>query len=244
MTDYQQPPPTHPVYFFMITKHSLKLTILLGLIVSKPILSQSLGAIPKTSKDGLDYIVTLPEDYSKNRESAPLLLFLHGGDGSNTKHHPKKYATQAGLEFPFLVVAPHCNSGCSWSSVNYDALLSEVLQEYNVDRKRIYITGYSMGGYGTWSAITKSPDWFTAASPICGGGNASTICKAKNLAIRAYHGDKDSITPYTGSKQLIQTLKDCDTQAELITIKGEDHWIWPELFQSNDFYSWFLTQSK
>ncbi len=207
--------------------------------------SQSLDAIDKTSKKtGLKYLVTLPEGYQSSGEASPLILFLHGGDGSNTKHHPKKYAAQAGIAFPFMVVAPHCNSGCSWSSVDYEALLGEVLQEYNVDKNRIYITGYSMGGYGTWSAITKSPDLFAAAAPIAGGGNASTICNAKGIPIRAYHGNKDSVTPYSGSERLVKALKECGAAAELFTIEGGNHGIWPALFKDKRFYDWFLKHSK
>lgn len=192
----------------------------------------------------LDYLVTLPEEYKKSGSPSPLILFLHGGDGSNTKHNPRKYADRAKLDFPFIVVAPHCNRGCRWSGVDFNALLDEVISDYNVDESRIYITGYSMGGYGTWSAISKFPDRIAAAAPIAGGGDTNTVCNAKGIAIRAYHGDKDSVTPYSGSKRLIKTLEDCGAKPELLTIKGGDHWIWPDLFQSGDFYSWFLKHSK
>ncbi len=192
----------------------------------------------------LNYLVSLPEGYPDNTSPSPLLLFLHGGDGSNTKHHPRKYADQAKLEFPFIVVAPHCNQACRWSEVDFDSLLEEVIRDYRVDKNRIYITGYSMGGYGTWRAISKFPDRFAAAAPIAGGGNTKTVCNAKSMAVRAYHGDKDSVTPYSGSRQLIKTLKGCGAKAELLTIKNGDHWIWPDLFQDADFYSWLLKQSR
>lgn len=223
--------------------HSL--LMICGLLFTSSLRAQTPAGDQRVlSSQDLDYLVTLPKGYSQEGDAPPLILFLHGGDGSNTKHHPKKYAEQAGLDFPFMVVAPHCKRGCSWSTVDYNALLSEVLRDYNVDQTRIYVTGYSMGGYGTWSAISRAPDWFAAAAPIAGGGDAKTVCNAKEIAVRAYHGDKDSVTPYTGSQKLIKTLHDCGATAELITIKNGDHWIWPDLFKDKKFYTWLLAQSR
>ena len=218
---------------------------LFTLIVTVSLSGQSLDGIRKTSeKESIDYLITLPEGYSKTGDAVPLILFLHGGDGSNTKHHPKKYATSVGLSFPFMVVAPQCSRGCSWASVDYEALLGEVLRDYNVDQTRVYVTGYSMGGYGTWSAISKYPELFTAAVPIAGGGNTSTVCNAKKVAIWAFHGDKDSITPYSGSQKLIEKLKGCGANAILETVKGQDHWIWPTIYKDIRFYEWLLEQKK
>lgn len=220
------------------------LLMICGLFFTSVLRAQSPEGDKRVLKSqNLDYLVSLPEGYSNEGDASPLILFLHGGDGSNTRHHPKKYAEQAGLDFPFVVVAPSCNRGCSWSTVDYDALLSEVLRDYNANRNRIYVTGYSMGGYGTWRAISKAPDWFAAAAPIAGGGDTKTICNAKELAVRAYHGNKDSVTPYSGSQKLIEALNGCGARAELVTIKGGDHWIWPEIFKDKAFYDWLLAHS-
>lgn len=202
------------------------------------------GKAHKQKGANLNYLVSLPDSYSEDGNGSPLILFLHGGDGSNTKHHPKKYATQANIEFSFMVVAPQCSSGCNWSTVDYDGLLNEVTEMYNVDKNRIYVTGYSMGGYGTWSAMTKSPDLFAAAVPIAGGGNTVSICNAKNIAVWAFHGDKDSVTPYSGSKKLIDSLKGCGANAKLETLKDEDHWIWPAIYKDQRLYDWLLQQKK
>ena len=103
-------------------------------------------------KQKLNYLVSLPDSYKNiTKKTYPLLVFLHGGDRSITKHHPKKYALKAGIEFPFIVIAPHCKGGCSWRNLQIDGLLAEVISLYRVDKKRIYLTGYSMGGAGSWS---------------------------------------------------------------------------------------------
>lgn len=227
----------------MVKKVSI--TLLLFFVVSLLIAQDFEGEKHLLKEGNIPYLVTLPDSYQKGEHSYPLLVFLHGGDRSNTKHHPKKYAKKAGIkDFPFIVLAPHCSGGCSWSKVNFDKLLTEVTEAYPVDKNRIYLTGYSMGGYGSWSALSNYPKWFAAASPIAGGGSTNTICQAKDVAIRAYHGDKDSIIGYQNSVKLVETLKTCKASAELITHSGEDHWIWPQLFQDEKFYQWFLSKQK
>ena len=205
----------------------------------------SLGKEYVSSKEKIPYLVSTPNNYSENKDAEfPTILFLHGGDRSNTRHHPKKYAKKAGIDFPFIVIAPHCAGGCRWGSVNFKALLKEVRQNYRIDKKRIYITGYSMGGYGTWSAITNYPDLFAAAAPIAGGGNENKICKAKKISIRAYHGDKDRVIPHSESVKLTDALNKCGSKAELITIEGGRHGIWAGIFQDSKFYEWLLKHKK
>ncbi len=195
------------------------------------------------SPKGINYLVTIPVNYDDEDEH-PLILFLHGGDRSNVKHHPSKYAAKAGLDFPFVVAAPHCSSGCGWASADIDKILEAIVANYKIDRERIYVTGYSMGGAGTWSTLARFPSWFAAGAPIAGSGNARDICKAKKVAIRAYHATDDSIIPYSGSKRMIDALKECNANAELKTYSEGDHWIWPQVFQSKDFYQWLLAQTR
>ncbi len=203
--------------------------------------SSELGRKHVFEKEKIPYLVSTPENYSEDKDALhPTILFLHGGDRSNTRHHPKKYAKKAGIDFPFIVIAPHCTSGCSWGRVDFASLLDEVGKEYRIDKSRVYITGYSMGGYGTWSAISRFPDLFAAAAPLAGGGNEKTICKANKLPIRAYHGDKDNVIPHSESVKLVSALKKCDGNAELTTIEGGNHGIWMAIFQDAKFFEWLL----
>lgn len=217
--------------------------ILLATVIFSPISALAQGGEQKTSVDGLPYLVTLPDTYNAD-QTYPLLLFLHGGDRSNTKHHPQKYAKGEGLAFPFIVVAPHCRGGCSWPRVDIDALLQEVLSAYAVDESRIYLTGYSMGGHGVWSVLSRSPQWFAAAAPIAGGGDPRSICSAKDVAIRAYHGDHDNVIPHTRSEQMIDALNACDGNAELIIYPGGNHGSWIPTFKDPSFYAWLLSHHR
>ena len=196
-----------------------------------------------TSKEQkIEYLVSLPADYNRPDKKHPLLLFLHGGDGSNTKHHPKKYAMKAALDFPFIVIAPHSAKGISWNTIDHKKLLDEVGQNYQVDFNRIYVTGYSYGGYGTWTALIKYPDLFAAAVPICGGGDPSKICAAKNIAVKAYHAKDDNVTPYAGSVKMVEAMKKCAADASLKTAETGGHGIWPFIYSETEvLYMAFVT---
>ncbi len=196
------------------------------------------------SSEGLPFLVTVPDGYGEGDDAPPVLLFLHGGDRSNTRHHPARYAADAGLSFPFLVVAPHCTSGCNWQSVDFVALIEDVAKSYSIDRSRIYLTGYSMGAYGAWDLLTKEPDLIAAAAPIAGGGDTSAICAASGVPIRAYHGDADTVIPHSQSVAMVEALQECSGIAELITLPGVDHGSWVPTFKDPEFYAWLLSHRR
>ena len=118
----------------------------------------------------MDYLLSLPDQYSSDGEPSPLLLFLHGAGerGSDLnlvkKHGPPKLIG-AGKSFPFIVVAPQCNSDQIWQPYMLTALLDEVICDHNVDENRVYVTGLSMGGFGTWSLAAYTPKRFAAIAP-------------------------------------------------------------------------------
>ncbi|MEW7289127.1 carboxylesterase family protein [Aquimarina penaris] len=191
----------------------------------------------------IPFIITTPDGYSKEK-TYPTIIFLHGGDRSNTKHHPTKYASKAGLEFPFIVIAPSCTSGCSWSSVDLKGILNQVKDEVSIDQNRIYLVGYSMGGAGTWANLKKMNTLLAAATPLApAGGSTSGLCDVKDLSIRVYHGTADY--GYDNSKRMIKTLKECGANtAELISLEGKGHGIWPGILSDASFYEWLLKQSR
>ena len=101
-----------------------------------------------------------------------------------------------------------------------------------------------MGSYGTWRALTKFPELFAAAAPICGGGDASKICAAKDVAVKAFHAKDDNVTPYSKSVSMIKALNECGGDAELKTAESGGHGIWPYIYVDSDFYGWLLTHSR
>ena len=124
-----------------------------------------------------EYLLYLPKDYGKSERKWPLVLFLHGAGerGANldlVKTHGPPKLIQQGKEFPFIVVSPQCPQGIWWPEIvdTLAALLDEVRENYAVDSDRVYLTGLSMGGYGTWTLACRYPERFAAIAPVCGGG--------------------------------------------------------------------------
>lgn len=126
----------------------------------------------------------LPKDYSADgQQSYPLVIFLHGAGERGTDnvrqlvHGAKEFAKDANREkHPCFVIAPQCPSGQWWGESRslIVELIRELQKEYRIDATRLYITGLSMGGFGTWDLIGQHPDMFAAAAPICGGGDPQT----------------------------------------------------------------------
>ena len=195
-----------------------------------------------TTRSGLPYLVTPPARAAETHP--PLLLFLHGGDRSNTRHHPARYAAEAGIDFPFLVLAPHCAGGCSWAGVDFEALVTEVGETHAFDPERVYVTGYSMGGYGAWGALARFPRLFAAGAPIAGGGDPASICAARAVPVRAVHGDADDVIPHSASQEMIRALEACGGTAELVTLEGVDHGSWIPTFKNPAFYAWLLQHRR
>ena len=130
-----------------------------------------------------DYLLYTPENWDESKKF-PLLVFLHGagerGDDIALagRHGPFKYAAE-GKNYPFVMVAPQCKSNKYWGNYleSLDLFLDEIIEKYNIDEKRIYLTGLSMGGTGTWHWLMASPERFAAAAPVCGTGICWYACR-------------------------------------------------------------------
>ena len=202
------------------------------------------------------YLLYLPKDCDpKSRQRWPLMLFLHGAGERGTnltlvaKHGPPKLA-QLGTNFPFIIVAPQCPAGQVWDNAALFALLDHIQEKYPVDEKRIYVTGLSMGGYGTWSLAAARPEKFAAVAPICGGGNFIEIHLArgdalKKLGVWAFHGAKDPVVPPAESERMIDALKKIGAKDVQLTVYPEaQHDSWTETYADPKFYDWLLAHQR
>lgn len=147
----------------------------------------------------MSYLLYLPKDYEK-QESWPLLLFLHGSgergdDLELVKVHGPPKLIAAGKDFPFIVVSPQCPKDRWWEPIELVALLNDLSDKYKVDHDRIYVTGLSMGGFGTWQLASYAPDRLAAIVPICGGGEKYWAKKFLHIPVWAFHGGKDTGVP-------------------------------------------------
>jgi predicted peptidase len=203
-----------------------------------------------------DYLLFLPEGYdASSKKHWPLILFLHGAGerGSNiwlvAKHGPPKVDTTE-TNFPFIVVSPQCPEGKIWSNDLLLALLDEVETKYAVDTQRVYLTGLSMGGFGTWSLGLSHPEKFAAIAPCCGGGDFITPyladkSKLTTLPIWAFHGAKDPVVPVEESERMVNYMKKLGVKEVKFTVYPEaQHDCWTQTYANPELFAWFLQHSR
>ncbi len=210
--------------------------------------SQTAARLKEPVSVELGYLLYLPEEYEQ-RDSWPLILFLHGagerGDDLELvkKHGPPKLIA-AGEDFPFIVVSPQCPKDRWWESVELAALLDEVSGRYNVDADRIYVTGLSMGGFGTWRLAFFQPHRFAAIAPICGGGERYWTKSYPHLPVWAFHGAKDTSVPLERSVDMIEGLEAEGGHPKLTVYPEAKHDSWTETYENPEFYEWLLQQKR
>lgn len=205
-----------------------------------------------------DYLLHLPSDYSaKSSKKWPLILFLHGSGerGTNVqqvaRHGPPKIV-KSKPNFPFIVVSPQCPSGESWNPAVLSALLDEVSGKYKVDSQRIYLTGLSMGGFGTWSLAISDPSRFAAIAPICGGGETIGVLVAppkklaalKKLPIWVFHGGKDEVVKPAESEKMIDAFKRIGNTPKYTVYPDAGHDSWTTTYDNPALYDWFLEHKR
>ena len=204
--------------------------------------------LERTIKVTMNYLLYLPKDYAQ-QDSWPLLLFLHGAgergdDLERVKVHGPPKLIAAGKEFPFIVVSPQCPSNQWWQPHELAALLDEIVEKYKVDQDRVYVTGLSMGGYGTWSLAGFSPDRFAAIVPICGGGDPRTVRRFPHLPVWVFHGAKDSVVPLAASEEMVEALKKVNGNVKFTVYPEADHDSWTEAYNDPELYKWLLEQKR
>lgn len=206
--------------------------------------------IRKTAK--LKYLLFLPEDYEEESgRKWPLILFLHGlnergDDIEKVKIHgiPKVYENDE--SFPFIVVSPQCPDNEWWTMKDdeLDALLDEVTEKYSADKSRIYLTGLSMGGFGTWHFAAVHPERFAAIAPICGGGVPIEAMLLKDVPVWAFHGAKDDVVPIELSESMVNALKSVGGDVKFTVYPEAKHDSWTETYNNPELYKWFLSCKK
>ncbi len=206
----------------------------------------------------IQFLFSLPDDDKpRSAQRWPLLLFLHGSGerGTNVQraaiHGPLSHVKE-GRSFPFIIVAPLCPEKQLWENDPLLRLLGHVTKKFAVDTSRIYLTGLSMGGYGTWSLGLAHPEKFAAIAPICGGANAINIVLGsrdmgvnfKNLPIWAFHGAKDDVVPVSESERVVNILKkNGSTDVKLTVYPETKHDSWKEAYKGTALYEWLLSHS-
>jgi predicted peptidase len=198
----------------------------------------------------LEYLLYLPPDY-ETQDAWPLVIFLHGaGERGNNlelvkKHGPPKLI-EAGQDFPAIVVSPQCNSDRSWTAqlVELTALIDDLEKNYKVDKGRVYLTGLSMGGFGTWALGAYTPERFAALMPICGGGDTLATRSLTKTPIWVFHGAKDAIVPLKRSEDMVEAIKRSKGNVQFTVYPEAQHDSWTETYANPDVWKWLFEQRR
>lgn len=197
-----------------------------------------------------DYLLYLPKNYQKTGCQYPLLIYLHGGslrgnDLNKLKAYGPPLLVDQGKDFDFIIASPQCPAGKYWSTDNwFEPLYTELMTKYRIDSKRVYLTGISMGGYGTWQTAVAYPDKFAAVVPLCGGCDDSTqICQISQVPVWTFHGTADDAIPVSVTERLVKSLSDCNGNVRFTKLANKGHGI-EYLYQKKSLYKWLVKQHQ
>jgi predicted peptidase len=205
----------------------------------------------------LRYLLALPAGYAADEGDTPrrwpLILFLHGaGERGAALQKVKKHGIPRVVEegrvadFPFIAAAPQCPEGSRWT-VQLEALaalLDDLQAGYRIDPERIYLTGLSMGGFGTWALAAALPARFAAIAPVCGGGDRSSVRRLTHLPTWVFHGAADPTVPLTRSAEMVEALALAGGDVRFTVYPEARHDSWTPTYDNPDLYAWFLSHTR
>ncbi|MDF1658281.1 MAG: prolyl oligopeptidase family serine peptidase [Verrucomicrobiales bacterium] len=219
---------------------------------------QSIQKLPaeiaaKTENLNDQFWLYLPERYAASTENLPLIIYLHGSSRRGRNLEEVKANGLPPLldlkdDFEFVVASPQALSNFpwqeSWRPRDLILLLDYLLTAHKIDRNRVYLTGLSMGGYGTWACIAEHPDRFAAAVPICGGGHPDSAEAIGALPVWAFHGDDDLVVPVERSIEMVEAVKSSGGNARLTRYPGVGHDSYTQTYANPELFRWLLEQSR
>jgi predicted peptidase len=214
----------------------------------------------RNGRETMPYRLFIPIGYDRQK-MYPLIVWLHGAGGIGhdnlrqisgdqipgtrtwtTEEHQAKY--------PAFVLAPQ--SPGDWTGVNLHALsaplalvvniLELLSSEFSIDRQRLYVAGQSNGGFGVWDLITRRPDLFAAAVPVCGGGDPARAAHVITAPIWAFHGSADRNIPVTASRQMIEAIRKAGGHPRYTEYQGAGHDVWTRAFAEPELADWLFAQ--
>jgi predicted peptidase len=219
--------------------------------------------------DTLQYRQLFP-DYD-TLHKYPLVIFLHGSgergkdNEAQLKWGVKNFATDENMKlYPSFVIAPQCPENSGWSNFTENknntalslkkspskpmelviALIGELTKKFPIDTKRIYITGLSMGGYGTFDAIERYPGLFAAAVPVCGGGDVLLASSIKHIPIWIFHGAEDTVVSAAFSLNMVEALTKAGAHPGYTQYPEVGHFSWIAAYSDPLLMAWLFRQHK
>lgn len=192
------------------------------------------------------YLLYLPEE---TEPPFPLILYLHGsGERGNDLSLVKKNGPPAFLDdtvgFTFAVSSPQCLENTRWNAETLNAFLDYLISTLPIDTSRIYLTGLSMGGQGTWELAMLTPDRFAAIAPVCGRQFIEYPSPLKTVPVWVFHGAKDDVVPPEFSISIVEKLEALGADVKFTLYPDANHNSWDATYSNPALYAWFMTYRK
>lgn len=218
----------------------------------------------------LRYRLFRPPEYDPEKKY-PLIVFLHGSSGAGTDNRKqltgsRRYgvelwsSAEVQAEHPAFILAPQADPAQAptwvrlWRAGQPDPMRAEPLEmvvdlirelghEFSLDPDRVYLTGMSMGGFGTWIGISRYPDLFAAALPMCGGGDPTHVVETE-AAVWAFHGKADRVVPVRRSREMVEALRKAGKEPRYSEYSGVGHQVWKRAFEEPELVDWLFEQRR
>jgi predicted peptidase len=196
-----------------------------------------------------EYYVHYPEDYlAGGAHRWPVLIALHGAgeravplEVLQTHHYFRPMFALTARDYPAVVVIPRCPPRHYWEPDLVDNLRETLIATIDVDPERVYLTGFSMGGYGTWLTAGFFPDYYAAIAPICGGGDPDHAARLAPIPTWAFHGARDETVPVEETMAMIEAIEKAGGAPRVTIYPEGTHGVWDETWANPALYEWFLT---
>lgn len=222
-----------------------------------------------TCETVLPYRLLKPQNVDTTKQY-PVVLFLHGaGERGNDNETQLTYmdkifgSSNFRQKYPCYVILPQCAENFRWCETDWtlpshtmpdtisvylnaaNQLLDSIVDAVNGDTSRLYITGMSMGGFGTWDLISRYPQKFAAAVPICGGADLDMACILKDMPIKTFHGSTDKLVKVTRTRNMTIAIHKCGgNKIDYTELTGKGHLIWNQVYNMPSTFQWMFAQKK
>lgn len=208
--------------------------------------------------DKYNYQIYLPPQI-RSEQNLPVIIFLHGirerGSGGFVPNEGAAgvFVRQYFAQIPAIVLLPQCRLGSYWSDPVMDKMamktLSQTVEEFGADERRVYLIGVSMGGYGVWHFASQYAGKFAALVSICGGTSMTSGDRFSPLARKVgktpawlFHGADDRIVPVTESREIVAALKAGNGNVKYSEYAGVGHNVWMNVLSEKELLPWLLRQ--
>ncbi|MGC9328950.1 MAG: prolyl oligopeptidase family serine peptidase [Candidatus Hinthialibacter sp.] len=203
----------------------------------------------------MPYWIFFPKNYGLDGEKPPLIMFLHGASQrGESMASLKDYVTRHFLaplrqvenmqDPPFMIVAPQCPENQYWDPERLYGVLQHVLSYTEIDEKRLYLTGFSMGGFGAWNFAAAHPKLFAAIAPVSGGGNSASVKNLVNVPVWAFHGKKDQVVSCSRCTTMVKSLERIGGNVKMTLFPNKGHLVSRDAYGNPEVWEWLFSHEN